>query len=76
MEPERPRDLGAQDAFPALEIPRRKLLGMTGEWDARLFPNAYQSGCGRPMSFSTRTAALCPAQPMTDPAGWQPALHE
>ena len=29
-----------------------------------------------PMSFSTRIAALCPAEPITEPAGWQPALHE
>ena len=28
------------------------------------------------ISRKTRLAALCPAAPMTEPAGWQPALHE
>src|SRR5207237_9531752 len=27
-------------------------------------------------SRKTRAAALCPAAPITEPAGWQPALHE
>ncbi|GAA1829215.1 hypothetical protein GCM10009682_55120 [Luedemannella flava] len=28
----------------------------------------------RPRSARMRRAALCPAAPMTEPAGWQPAL--
>jgi len=29
-----------------------------------------------PISRNTLIAQLCPAEPMTDPAGWHPALHE
>lgn len=32
--------------------------------------------CCSPRSRITAAAALCPAQPITEPAGWQPAEHE
>ena len=31
--------------------------------------------CCSPKSFTTADAALCPAQPITEPPGWQPALQ-
>ena len=31
---------------------------------------------GEAQVLQTRVAQLCPAAPMTEPAGWQPALHE
>ena len=37
--------------------------------------SAEEPSCG-PRSLSTRMAALWPAAPITEPAGWQPALHE
>jgi hypothetical protein len=35
-----------------------------------------RAGQRRPRSRRTRIAALWPAAPMTEPAGWQPAEHE
>ena len=53
----------------------------------RIFPQADYVVVGRPIrnapdprlraeEYQTRMAALCPADPITDPAGWHPALHE
>ena len=68
---------GAESTFCADRAPELPVhpvrLFRTG---AHELPNNLPFPAHLPKSFKTRIAALWPAAPMTEPAGWQPALHE